>query len=343
MANEKGSGHALVRRVRIALMILGPAALLAGGLWWYFSHRGYVSTDDAFVEGNIVQVSPQVSGRVVSVPVRENEAVHQGQVLLRLDAAPYEAKVKVAQAKLAMVRDDVKALRAQYLALTAQIKGAEAKVAYLRREVKRQGPLARKNVVTNARLDEVTTQLARSKQGVSELEARRDQVLARLGGNPGQPVADNADYQRALATLDEAQLDLSYTVVRAPAAGVVTEVNVRPGNVLRAGSPAFPLVESGSLWVKANFKETALTDMRPGQPVRVTVDSYPGHTWKGHVASISPGSGAIFSLLPPQNATGNWVKVTQRIPVRIALDDWRTGPVLRAGMSAEVSVHVGGS
>jgi len=343
MADERNHPRPWVRRLRIALMILGPAVLVAGGLWWYLSHKGYVSTDDAFVEANIVQVSPQVSGRVVSIPVHENENVRKGQVLLRLDPAPYKAALDAAKANLASVRDKVSSLKARYHALTAQIEGAKAEVAYLRREVRRQGPLAKKNVVTNAKLDEVTTKLTQSEQKVATLRAQRSQVLAQLGGNPDQPVTANADYQAAKAKLEQARLKLSYTVVRAPAAGVATQINIRSGNVIGAGKPAFPLVESGSVWIKANFKETALTHMHPGQPVTVTVDSYPGHTWKGHVESISPGSGVTFSLLPPQNATGNWVKVTQRIPVRIAIDNWQSGPQLRAGMSAEVSVYVGGS
>ncbi len=341
MADEKDSPRRWVRRLRIVLMILGPAALLAGGLWWYYSHRGQVSTDDAFVEANIVQVSPQVTGRVVAVPVRENQQVRKGQVLLRLNPAPYKAALEGAQAALANVRDKLAALKAQYQALSAQIGGAEAQVAYLRREVRRQGPLAKKNVVTNAKLDEVTTKLTQSEQQVATLKAQRAQVLAQLGGNPHQPVTANAEYRQAAAKLDQARLNLSYTVVRAPAPGVVTKVNVRPGNMLAAGSPAFPLVEANSVWVVANFKETALTHMHPGQRVRVTVDSYPGRTWKGHVQSISPGSGEVFSLLPPQNATGNWVKVTQRIPVRISIEGGQSGPVLRAGMSAEVDVYVG--
>jgi len=343
MAEERTQPRPWVRRLRIVLMILGPAALVAGGLWWYLSHKGYVSTDDAFVEANVVQVSPQVSGRVVSIPVHENERVSKGQVLLRLDPAAYKAAMEAAKAKLASVRERVSSLKAQYKALSAQIDGARSEVAYLEREVRRQGPLAKKNVVTNAKLDEITTKLAQSRQKVAALAAQRQQVLARLGGNPEQPVDANADVREAKAKLDQARLKLSYTVVRAPAAGVATQINIRPGNVLGAGNPAFPLVESGSVWVKANFKETALTHMQPGQPVTVSVDSYPGHTWKGHVQSVSPGSGQTFSLLPAQNATGNWVKVTQRIPVRIALDNWQSGPTLRAGMSAEVSVYVGGS
>lgn len=341
MAEQEEAGpRPWVRRLRIALMILGPAALIGGGLWYYFSTRGYVSTDDAYVQANTVTISPQIAGRVVAVPVHENERVKQGQVLLRLDPAPYRAAYEAAQAKLAATADQVHSLAAQYQALGARIDGAKDQVDYLRREVARQGPLAKKNVVTNAKLDAIETQLQQARHKVVALQAQQDQVLARLGGNPNQPVADNADYKQAAAALAQAKLQLSYTVVRAPADGIAGPVSVRPGDVLQAGSPALPLVETGEYWVKANFKETQLTKVHPGERARVSIDTYPGRTWKAHVASISPGSGEVFALLPPQNATGNWVKVVQRIPVRIDFDAGQSGPRLSAGMSAQVNVYI---
>ncbi|MGH8428396.1 MAG: HlyD family secretion protein [Gammaproteobacteria bacterium] len=339
---EKSQPRPWVRRLRIALMILGPVALIVGGLWYYLSHKGYESTDDAYVQANTVTISPQIPGRVAAVPVHENQRVAKGDVLLRLDSAPYEAAYEAAQARLTAAGAQVRALEAQYQAFTAQIAGAQSEVAYLGREVKRQGPLARKNVITNAKLDAVNTQLEQAQHKVTALQAQRDQLLARLGGNPEQPVNENPDYKAAAAALAKAKLDLSYTVVRAPAQGIAGSVTVRPGDVLSAGSPALPLVETAVFWIKANFKETQLTHMHPGQPVTVSVDAYPGKTWKAHVASISPGSGESFALLPPQNATGNWVKVVQRIPVRIALDPGQSGPELSVGMSAEVTVYVGG-
>lgn len=332
-----------LRRLRIALMILGPAALLALGLTWYFTHKGYESTDDAFVEANIIKVSPRVAGRVVDVAVDDNQHVSKGQLLFKLDPSSYQAAVDAAQAEASTARDQVGALKAKYQALSSQIQSAQSQADYLAREVKRNGPLAKKSVITNAHLDELTTQLAQARHQVTTLKAQREQVLAQLGGNPDQPVEQNAQYLKAEADLKAAKLNLQDTVVNAPADGVVGHVGVRPGDTLGVGEPAFPLVETANFWIKANFKETALTHMHPGQPVTITVDSYPGHTWKGTVQSLSPGSGEIFSLLPPQNASGNWVKVTQRIPVRIAIKGAHSGPMLRAGMSAEVSVYVGGS
>ncbi|MGH8225426.1 MAG: HlyD family secretion protein [Gammaproteobacteria bacterium] len=331
-----------LRRLRITMMILGPAILLAVVLWYYLAHRGYVSTDDAFVQANVVTISSQVAGRVITVAVHENEQVAKGAVLFTLDAAPYEAAYEAAQAKLATTADRVQAMKAQYQALDAQIAGAESQVAYLTREVKRQGPLAKKNVITNAKLDALRTELEQAEKKVATLKAQRAEALASLGGNPDQALADNSDYRAAAAALVRAKLNLSYTTIRAPADGVAGPVVVRPGDVLAPGRAALPLVETGMVWIKANFKETALTHMRPGEPATISVDSYPDRSWKGRVASISPASGESFALLPPQNASGNWVKVVQRIPVRIEIERRPGDPVLRSGMSAEVTVYVGG-
>jgi membrane fusion protein (multidrug efflux system) len=328
------------RRLRIVILILGPAILIGVGLWYYLSHKGLVSTDDAFVGQNFVMISTQIAGRVTSVPAHTHDTVTQGEVLLKLDPAPFKAAVSADKAKLNSVAAQVQALKAQYQADQAQIAGAEAQVAYLRREVKRQGPLAKQNVITNAKLDKARTALTQAQHKVASLKADQAQALAHLNGNPKQPLAENAKYQAAEAALKQAKLNLSYTVVRAPSAGQLGDVNVLPGAVVSPGQATFPLVESGEAWIKANFKETALTHMHPGDPATVTVDSYPGYTWKGHVESISPGSGEVFSLLPPQNASGNWVKVVQRVPVRIAIPHRPGRPTLRAGMSAEVTVNV---
>ncbi len=321
-------------------MILGPALLIAIALWYYLGHRGYVSTEDAFVQANIVRVSPRVAGRIVGLPVHDHERVHKGQTLLVLDASSYKAKMASARAKLAAARDKVAGEKARYQALSAQIESARDEADFLQREVKRNGALAKQKVVTHSKLDKLMTQLKQAQKKTNVLKAQRKQVLASLGGDPEQPVEKNSHWLEAKAALDEARLDLDDTTVKAPADGVLGHVGVRVGDTLNVGQAAFPLVETGHVWVKANFKETALTNMRPGQPVTIDVDSYPDHTWKGHVQSISPGSGEVFSLLPPQNASGNWVKVVQRIPVHISLDDGQSGPPLRAGMSVEATVNV---
>lgn len=331
-----------MRHLRMALMILGPVIIIAIVLWYYFAHLGFVSTEDAFVQANIVEVSPRVSGRIIALPVHDNEHVDKGQILFKLDPASYRVAVAAAEAKLAAVRDQVAALKAQYQALSARIQSAQSRVQFLAREVERNRPLARQQVITSAKLDKLTTELSRARKKITMLKAKRHQVLAQLGGNPVQPIDENAAWRQASAALKQAKLNLADTVVRAPADGMLGRVGVRVGDTLHVGEAAFPLVEMDHVWVKANFKETALTNMRPGQPATVTVDAYPDETWKAHVASISPASGEVFSLLPPQNASGNWVKVVQRIPVRIEFNNLshHEPPVLRPGMSVEVTVNV---
>lgn len=338
---NQASSKSWLRRFRVVMMILGPLLLVGGGVWYYISSQGYVSTDDAYVEMHRVTISPQVAGRVIAVPVHDNEVVHKGEVLLRLDSAPYDVAVRAAEAKLQEVTDQVRALKEKYKEKQAAIRQAVVEEQYLRRQLGRQGPLARQQVIANAKLDRLHTDYLRARQNVAMLKAGREELLAQLGNNANQPLTQNSRYLAALSALAKARLDLSYTVVRAPANGIVAKVNIRTGDMLGAGSPAFPLMETGIVWVKANFKETALTHMRPGDPVDVTIDSYPNQVFHGHVESISPGSGAEFSLLPPENASGNWVKVVQRFPVRIELDRKSNKPTLRAGMSAEVQVYVG--
>src|SRR5262249_37380672 len=207
----------------------------------------------------------------------------------------------------------------------------EAHADYLRREVTRQDNLVKQDVVSAAKVDDLRTQL-------TVADAQIAQIKASLNGNPDLPFTQQAMYKQALAARDDAALQLSYATLKAPAAGVVTEVDIKPGDVVAIGHPVFALVMSGKRWVEANFKETQLTRVHVGQKVEVEVDTYPGHTWQGTVESIAPGTGSVFSVLPAQNATGNWVKVVQRIPVRIALDQAQGEPDLRAGMSAEVNI-----
>lgn len=340
---DKKSSSPWRRRIRIMLLILGPLALCLGGVWYWLSHRGYVSTDDAYVEADQVTISPQVSGRVISVPVNENEAVRRGQILLRLDPKPYEVALAAADAKLASVKEEIQAWRAQYHALQAKLAGAKSNVAYFRTEVERKTHLARHHVVPTARLNKEQNELTQAQQQVAAINAQEQEILAHLGGKLSAPLKSIAAYNQAEAAVHKAELNLSYTVVRAPAKGVVAKVDVKGGDMLAAGAPAFPLLETAKYWVKANFKETELTHVHPGEPATITIDTYPGHVWHGYVESLSPGSGQVFSLLPAQNATGNWVKVVQRIPVRVAFKKHPSKPVLRAGMSSEVTIKVSGS
>jgi membrane fusion protein, multidrug efflux system len=309
---------------RLLLMVALPIVLIIAGLWYWVHSSRYQETDNAYVVADQVNVAPQVAGRVLTVPVAQNQAVSEGQVLLTIDPQPFQIALDQANAKLDTVRNDIQAQQASLL-------GAEAHAAYLRRQVDRDTNLVKQDVVAANKLDDMKTQLTVAEQQIA-------QIRASLNGNPALPYNQQATYKQALAARDDAALQLSYATLKAPAAGVVTEVDIKPGDIVALGHPVFALVMSGKRWVEANFKETQLTRVHVGQKVDVEVDTYPGHKWQGSVESIAPGTGSVFSVLPAQNATGNWVKVVQRIPVRIALDQAQGEPDLRAGMSAEVDI-----
>lgn len=323
---------------RLLLMVVLPIILILLGLWYWAHSTRYQSTDNAYVYANQVSVTPQITGRVIAVPVVQNQTVTPGQVLLEIDPAPFQLALDQANANLKTVSDQIRAQQQTLRAAQAELRAAQANVAYLQRDVQRKTNLVKKDVVPKARLDDLKTSLIMAQQKTLALKAQIAQIEASLGGNAYQPIDQQPAYQQALAVRDKAALQLSYTTIKAPAAGVVTQVSVKPGDVVTSGRPVFALVMSGERWVDANFKETQLTHVHVGQTAEITVDTYPHHEWRGTVVSISPGTGSVFSVLPPQNATGNWVKVVQRIPVRILIDTTADGPDLRAGMSAEVTI-----
>jgi membrane fusion protein (multidrug efflux system) len=312
------------RMRRLLLMIALPLVLIVVGLWYWVHSERYQDTDNAYVVADQVSVAPQVAGRVVSVPVSQNQAVTAGQLLLQIDPQPFEIALQQASANLENVRNQIKAQQAAFA-------GAVAHADYLQREVDRKTNLVKQGVVAASKLDDLRTQLTEAQQQIA-------QIRANLSGNPDLPYDQQATYKQAVAARDDAALQLTYATIKAPADGVVTEVDIKPGDVVATGHPVFALVMSGKRWIEANFKETQLTRVHVGQKVDITVDSYPGHTWQGTVESIAPGTGSVFSVLPAQNATGNWVKVVQRIPLRVAIVASPGGPDLRAGMSAEAEI-----
>jgi len=309
---------------RLLLMVALPIVLVVAGLWYWVHSSRFQDTDNAYVVADQVNVAPQIAGRVLSVPVAQNQVVTEGQVLLSIDPLPFQIALDQANANLETVRNQIQSQQAALV-------GAQAHAAYLQREVDRDTNLVKQDVVAASKLDDMKTQLTVAQQQIA-------QIRASLNGDPSLPYTQQASYKQALAARDDAALQLSYATLKAPAAGVVTEVDIKPGDIVAAGHPVFALVMSGKRWVEANFKETQLTRVHVGQKVEVEVDTYPGRKWQGTVESIAPGTGSVFSVLPAQNATGNWVKVVQRIPLRIALDQGQGGPDLRAGMSAEVDI-----
>jgi membrane fusion protein (multidrug efflux system) len=330
------------RWLRWALFLLLPIVLI-GGAYFYFEGGAMMSTDDALVQADRVGLSTDVSGMVKAIEVKDNEHVTQGQVLFRLDPLPFELKLNQAQAQLGVVRDNLDALKASYQNVTAQVRHAKDQIAFNQLQYQRQTILARQQFAAQTTLDQARLNLQTSQQSLASLEAQLRGIVANLDGNPNIPVDQYPEYRQALAARNEDARELRDTVVRAPYPGTVTNVpSLEPGMYLPASTTGFYIVDTDRVWVEAQPKETELTYVRPGQPATVTVDTYPGRTWHATVASIGPAAQSEFSLLPAENTSGNWVKVVQRIPLRVEIDAGQLGlPPLRAGMSAEVSVDTG--
>jgi membrane fusion protein (multidrug efflux system) len=327
--------------IRRGLFLLLPIVLIVAALWYVRGGR-IMTTDDAYVNADKVGVSTDVSGIVQSINVVENQQVVAGQVLYSLDPLPFQLALQRATAQLGTVVNDLNAQKANYSDIKAQLAQAQTDVDYYTTENSRQINLFKSHVTTQAAVDSARRNLANAQQ---KLDAGRHQlagVAANLSGDPDRPAEQQPRYRDALAQREEAQRELDHTVVKAPFAGIVTNVtSIAPGKYLQASATAFDLVASNDVWVDAQPKETELTFVRPGQSVTVTVDGYPNVSWHGTVQSISPAAAQEFSLLPAQNTSGNWVKVVQRVPMRVRVDTSHEMPPLRAGMSAEVAIDTG--
>jgi membrane fusion protein, multidrug efflux system len=329
-------------RLRWPLMLGGLAVAAVGALGYYLLTGRYVSTDDSEVMAAQTAISTNISGRVVELDVHDNQAVRRGDVLFRLDDRPLRIAVEEAEAKLAATELQIRAARASYLHELAEVAAARDTVAYQQHEYGRQQRLLQSGISSRAQYEQTqhAWQLAQSQ--LTSAQNQADSFLALLGGNPRLAPADHPAVKQAQATLANAQLQLSYSVIRAPADGIVTKVEqLQVGDYISTATPVFSLISTRDVWVEANFKEDDMTYMRPGQSADVSIDAYPGRHFRARVASMSPGTGAQFSLLPPENATGNWVKVVQRVPVRLQLLSADDAVSLADGMSAEVTVDTG--
>ena len=323
---------------RFVLLLLVPALLLMAAGYWYLTTGRFVTTENAYVKSHIVTVSPSIDGRVTEVLVTDNERVSQGDVLFRLNPLPHEIAVDRAQAQLSAAYQEIERLRAEYRQVQAEIAEASERVAFHQREFDRQSELANRGVATRASLEEAEFNLLSARQTVSALRQKAQTTLASLGGDHLKAAELHPLYNEAEAELRQAELLLGYTNVVAKSDGIVSQMQLQSGEWVEEGEPVFGIIETDAIWVEANLKETKLTHIREGQSVDVAVDAYPGETWPGTVGSISPATGAEFALLPAQNATGNWVKVVQRLPVRVEILDFQGRPPLRAGMTATVTV-----
>jgi membrane fusion protein (multidrug efflux system) len=326
------------QRLRALLLVVLPLVAAIAGLSWYAMSGRYVSTENAYVKADIVAITPQVDGRVVAVEVKDNSLVRAGEVLFRIDPEPFQIALDMAEAKLLTVRQDIEASRAEFRQIQAEIDEASARVDFFAQQARRQRELEERGIAAQVRLEEAELELQAARQRLSALREKLRTVLARLGGDPESAAELHPAWREAEAARDMAALDLAYATLHAPADGIVSRMRLEPGEWVEAGEPAFTIVRTDTAYIEANLKETQLEHIAPGHNVRIEVDAYPGQVWQGEVASISPATGAEFAVIPPQNATGNWVKVVQRLPVRIAVDGADGRPPLRAGMTVTVSI-----
>lgn len=344
------SEQAPPRKSRLRYILMGGgviAVAVASGAFWLNGGR-YVSTDNAYVRAAKLMVSTDVSGIVQDVDVKQGQHVKAGDILFRLQPDQFKIAVDNARAQLDQVKLSLEAAVKDYHRLETDIEGQRAQAQLAQQNYDRSATLVKENNTTRAAFDQTRAQLTATQKQLESLQEQREVALVKLGGDANRPVTQHPQYLAAKAALDEAQRQLDHTVVRAPFAGVVTAVDtLQPGTFLVSQTAslttvgAVGLVSDEDVWIDANLKETDLTYTRKGDPVDFTVDAYPGVVWRGRVDSIYPATGGEFSILPPQNSSGNWVKVVQRVPVRISIERSPDDPVLRAGMSVNVDVDTG--
>ena len=332
----------LVRRVVLVVVIIAIAVAAFPAYHYYRYIESHVSTDDAYVDGTVALVSSRVAGTVTNVYVEDNWTVKEGQLLLTLDPRDFEVKVAQAEAQLDRARQSVDELYAGVQAARSGVSLVQSQLKQAKIDYERAKSLKEQGVVSAQQYDQANTGMRIAQADEALAEHQLTQAQAALGTQTDdQTRYDRPIVKQAEAALDAAKLDLSYTKLTAPFAGVVTHKTAHAGNRVQIGEPLLAVVPLGKLYVTANFKETQLTDVRVGQKAEIVADIYPGYTYKGHVDSISMGTGAAFSLLPPENATGNWVKVVQRVPVKIVIDGPRPeDKPLRLGLSVEVSIDL---
>ena len=317
-----------------------PFLAIAGALAIWLSSGRYVETDNAYVKGDRVFLATEISGPIVEVPVRENQHVSRGQLLYKLDDTPYRIQLAKIEAEIETARAEIRGLKAQWRTKREQIKAALSQQIYAQADYERQKDLAERKFASAAKFEEARMSLDVSRQRLAAAEQDLTGIEAALAGNPKIDVDHHPKVKQLLAERNEALLNLRRTMILAPMDGIVQKVLV-PGSYAIMGVPSIAVIADSDLWIEANFKETELTRVRVGQPVTIRVDTYPDMQCSGKVTSFSQVTGSEFAVLPPQNASGNWVKVVQRIPVRTSVVCKEGDPPLRIGMSTIVEIDTG--
>lgn len=325
---------------RFLLLVIVPALVIFVGLSLYLLGGRYVATDNAYVKADMIPLSPQVSGVIQEVFAQENQRVNQDQLLYRIEPEPFKVALAKAESKLAQVNIDLMSLKANYHEKQAEIALAQTKYNFSLRNKKRQTDLAAKHFTSQSSLDDASESAEIAAQQITTSEQNLQGLAESLAGSVNVPIEQHPSYLVAKAELEQAQLNLAHTEVKAPVAGTIN-IPPKQGQYVSQGSISMSLVANEHPWIEANFTEKELTYVRPGQKVMTTIDIYPGKTWTGVVQSISPATGSEFSIIPAQNATGNWVKIAQRIAVRIQLDAEPNAPELRSGLSSWVEIDTG--
>ncbi len=324
--------------LRTVLLVVVPLIAVAIGTYIYAESGRYVTTENAYIKSNVVAISADVSGRVEWVGVEDNTLVREGQILFRLDQQPFKIALERSEAELELVRTQVEHLRADYHEAVAQVAAEEEKVKFLTRQLARQKTLKERKLASEQAYDVAAHDLSLAKRQVRVLRQRVHGVLQSLGGNPDIEAEEHPRFLRARTERDQAAIAWADTTVEAPVDGVVSNMKLQAGEYVEEGHAVFTVIENGKVWVEANLKETQLTHILEGQSASIAVDAYPGVEWPATVDTIAPATGAEFSVLPPQNATGNWVKVVQRIPVLLDVEQPPKGHPLRAGMTVTVAI-----
>ena len=329
--------HVAKRKTRRALLVVLPLVVVVASAYVYMKGGRYVETDNAYIQSDITTINTEVSGPIQFIAVKENEKVSKGQLLFSIDATPFKVAEAKAQAQLQQVRLNILEQKAAYEEKKAEINQAENEFAFNQREEKRQANLLKQKFISDTQFDQAKQAAEVSELKVATLKKDLFRLKEALGGDPSAPLEDHPSYQAAQAALDEARINLGHVNVRAPASGVVAKVP-NSGEYVTAGSTSMVLVSDQQQWIAANFTEKDLTYVQPGQEVEIEVDAYPGVSLHGKVESISPATGASFSVIPAENATGNWVKIVQRLTVKVSVDETQDTPVLRTGFSANVTI-----